>query len=165
MQKQLAAMRGLWIEHSRVMPAPGWLVMWRSVYTANGQLYVDGMRLRWFGAPRVLEGGSADLTTFDDLPAAAQTNAETRRRFASFHWFAGGLIAPVVGETNAYGDERITFEVESLTPLWGLKIDEATGEAQRWSPAESRRNLGRALRMLVVGDARYRTLEEIKKVR
>ena len=69
-----------------MLPAPGWLVMWRSVYTANGpageKLYADGMRLNWFRAPRVLEGGSADLTTFDDLPASARANAETRRRFA-----------------------------------------------------------------------------------
>ncbi|MEP7340128.1 MAG: metal-dependent hydrolase [Acidobacteriota bacterium] len=164
-QTQLAAMRGHQIGHFRVMPAPGWLVMWRSVYTANGQLYADGLRLNWFGAPRVLEGGSADLTTFDDLPVVAQTNAETRRRFAIFHWFAEGLIAPVAAETSAYGDERITFEVESLTPMWGLKIDEATGEARGWNPTGPRRNIGRALRTLVVGDARYRTLEEIKQAR
>jgi inner membrane protein len=164
-QAQLAAMRGHQIEHLRVMPAPGWLVMWRSVYTANGRLYVDGMRVSWFGAPRLLEGGSADLATFDDLPAAARANAETRRRFAIFNWFAEGLIAPVPGEATAYGDERITFEVESLTPLWGLKIDEATGEARGWNPAEPRRNIGRALRTLVFGDERYRTLEEIKQMR
>ena len=154
-------MRGHQIDHGRVMPAPGWLVMWRSVYTANGQLYVDGMRLNWVGAPRVLPGGSADLTTLDDLPATAKANAETRRRFAILNWFANGLIAPVEGEANAYGDERITFEVESLTPMWGLKIDEVTGDAQRWSPADSSRNLGRALRTLTFGDSRYRTLEEL----
>jgi len=167
-QAQLAAIRGHQIEQNeqaRVMPAPGWLVMWRSVYAADGRLYVDGMRMSWFGAARLLEGGSADLTTFDKLPATAQANAETRRRFTIFHWFAGGLIALVPGEANAYGDERITFEVESLTPMWGLKIDEATGESRRWSPAESRRNFGRALHTLIIGDERYRTLEEIKQAR
>ncbi|MEO6727019.1 MAG: metal-dependent hydrolase [Blastocatellia bacterium] len=167
-QQQLATMRGHQIDHGRVMPAPGWLVMWRSVYTANGpegeKLYVDGMRLNWFGAPRVLPGGLADLTTFDDLPETAKANAETRRRFAILTWFADGLIAPVGGEANAYGDERITFEVENLTPLWGLKIDETTGDAQRWSPpANQRRNIGQALRTLTVGDSRYRTLEELKR--
>lgn len=162
-QRELAAMRGHRIEHARVMPAPGWLVLWRSVYTADGSLYVDGMRLGWFAAPRVLAGGSADLTTFDDLPAAAQANAETRRRFRIFRWFADGLIAPMAGEANAYGDERLAFEPESLTPLWGLKLDEATGEARRWSPASERRNIGRALRTLTFGDARYRTLEELKR--
>ncbi len=161
-QQQLATMRGQQIDHGRVMPAPGWLVMWRSVYTANGQLYVDGMRLSWIGAPRVLPGGSADLTTFDDLPAVAKASAETRRRFAILNWFADGLIAPMAGEANAYGDERITFEVESLIPMWGLKINETTGDAQRWSPAESSRNLGRALHTLVLGDARYQTLEELQ---
>lgn len=162
-QQQLAAMRGQRIDHGRVMPAPGWLVMWRSVYTAQGQLSVDGMRLSWFGPPRVLPGGSADQVTFDDLPATAKANGETRRRFAILTWFADGLVAPMVGEANAYGDERITFEVESLTPMWGLKIDEATGDAQRWSPPSNQgRNIGQALRTLTVGDSRYRTLEELK---
>lgn len=165
-QQQLAAMRGHKIEHSRVLPAPGWLVMWRSVYTANGRLSADGIRLNWFGAPRALEGDSADLATFDGLPASAQANAETRRRFEIFQWFADGLIAPMPGEANAYGDMRFTLEVESLVPLWGLKIDPATGEAQRWNPpAEERRNLGKMLGNLVLGDARYRKLEELKPVR
>src|SRR5262249_46831021 len=33
-QKQLTIMRGAQVEHSRVMPAPGWLLLWRSVYIA-----------------------------------------------------------------------------------------------------------------------------------
>ena len=165
-QRQLAMMRGQQIDHGRIMPAPGWLVMWRSVYTAKSpegeKMYVDGMRLNWLGAPRVLPGGSADQATFDDLPATAKANGETRRRFAILTWFADGLVAPVSGETNVYGDERITFEVESMTPMWGLKIDEATGDAQRWSPPAGRRNIGQALRTLTLGDSRYRTLEELK---
>jgi len=168
-QAKLAAMRGHKIEHGRVMPAPGWLVMWRSVYVANGpegkRLYVDGMQLSWFGAPRVLEGGSAGLTAFGSLPANVQANAETRRRFGIFNWFADGLISPIPGEVNAYGDQRFTVEVESLTPLWGLKIDPVSGEAQRWSPVNHRRNVTEILRGLVFGDSRYRTLDELRQAR
>lgn len=164
-QGALASMRGHRIEHYRLMPTPGWMVLWRSIYVANGRLHVDGMRLGWFDEPRVLSGGELDLTSFDELPAAAQSNAETQRRFAIFNWFADGLIAPIAGEANAYGDERITFDPESPTPLWGLKIDATTGEAGHWSPANERRNVGRALRTLVLGDERYRTLEELKQPR
>lgn len=165
-QQQLAALRGHQIEQSRVLPAPGWLVMWRSIYTAKGQLYADGIRLNWFGTPRALEGGSAALTTFADLPASAQANAETHRRFEIFQWFAAGLISPIPHQETAFGDMRFTLEVESLVPLWGLKIDPATGEAQRWNPpVDQRRNLGKMLGNLILGDPRYRRLEELKPVR
>ena len=161
-QRQLAAMRGHQIEHARVMPLPGWLMLWRSAYTANGRLYADGFRLSWFGAPRVLEGGSADLTTFADLPASAQANAETRRRYEIFNWFADGLVSPMAGEPNAYGDMRLTVEADSLVPLWGLQFDAATGEARRWNPPGGQgRDIGKALRDLVFGDARYRTLTDV----
>jgi inner membrane protein len=165
-QQQLATLRGHQIQHSRVLPAPGWLLMWRSVYVAEGRMYVDGIRETWFGTPRIAEGGVADVTTFNDLPANAQANAETRRRFEIFNWFADGLIAPIAGEPNAYGDMRITDEVESITPFWGLKLDEATGDAQRWGASVgARRNFSRALHTLLVGDSRYRTLEELKQAR
>jgi inner membrane protein len=164
-QHQLAAMRGHQIEQSRVMPAPGWLVFWRSVYLANGRLYIDGIRTPWFNSPLVLEGGSADATTFQDLPANAQANAETRRQFEVFNWFADGLIAPVGDDDNSIGDMRITASVESLTPLWGLKFDPSSGGAQRWVPPGSiQRDFGSLLRGLVKGDARYRSLSALPKV-
>jgi inner membrane protein len=164
-QRQLAAMRGHQIERSRVMPAPGWLLFWRSVYLANGRLYIDGIRTPWFNSPLVLEGGSADVTTLEDLPPNAQANAESRRRFEIFNWFADGLIAPVGGETYSIGDMRMTASVESLTPLWGLRFDPSSGTAQRWAPPVTvQRDFGLLVRGLVAGDARYRSLSALPGV-
>ena len=165
-QQDLAAMRGHKIENSRVMPAPGWLVFWRSLYVSNGRLYADGIETRWFNPTLALEGGSADLTTFDDLPVSAQSNDEARRRFGVFNWFSGGLISPVPagGESaNAYGDMRFTAAVESLTPLWGLQFDPASAASSRWAPPPNQgRELGRALRSLVLGDSRYKSPVELR---
>jgi len=169
MQKDLAAMRGHKIEYSRVMPAPGWLMFWRSVYVSNGRLYADGIETRWFNSTLALEGGSADVTTLDDLPASAGANAEARRRFKVFNWFADGLIAPVAttatteGGLNAYGDMRITSTVEGLTPLWGLQFDPASGASRRWTPPPNQsREIGRTVRALVFGDSRYKSLAELR---
>jgi inner membrane protein len=162
-QKELAEMRGHRIEYSRVMPAPGWLLFWRSVYISNGRLYADGIGTHWFGSTLVLEGGWADQTTFDDLPANVQSNSEARRQFGIFNWFADGLIAPVEGGANAYGDMRITATVESLMPLWGLQFNPSTGTPHRWSPPpQQRRELGRTLRSLVFGDPHYKPLSELR---
>jgi inner membrane protein len=165
-QRALAAMRGHRIEYSRVMPAPGWLIFWRSVYRSNGRLHADGLETRWFKPTLALEGASADATTFEDLPATAQSNAESRRRFGVFHWFADGLIAPTTATNEgslAYGDMRITSTVEGLTPLWGLQFDLPSGDARRWAPPSGQnRELVGMIRTLVVGDPRYKPLSELR---
>jgi inner membrane protein len=154
-QQDIAARRGHQIAHARVMPAPGSLLMWRSVYTFDGQMSVDGIRVPWFGGAQVAQGGVADVVTFSDLPATAQANAETKRRFEIFQWFADGLIAPIADAPQAYGDMRITAEVESLIPLWGVQIDE-TGTALRWTPPPGqRREIGRALHTLFFSSPQY----------
>jgi inner membrane protein len=163
-QQDLAAMRGHRIEHSRVMPAPGWLLFWRSLYVSNGRLYVDGLETRWFGRTLALEGGSANLTTLNDLPESARSNAESRRRFEVLNWFADRLIAPIAtaGGESVYGDMRFTSAVESLTPLWGLQFDPASGDSRRWSPPPNQgREFGKMIKALVLGDARYKSLAEL----
>jgi inner membrane protein len=172
MQKELVAMRGHKIEYSRVMPAPGWLLFWRSLYVSDGRLYADGIETRWFNSTLALEGGSADVTTFDDLPASVQANTEARRRFEVFNWFAGRLIAPVANKAgadtvgqgqNAYGDMRFTASVESLTPLWGLQFDTASGASQRWNPPPNQsREIGRTLKALIFGDSRYKSTPALR---
>jgi inner membrane protein len=162
-QKELMAMRGHQAQHSRVMPAPGWLLMWRSVYIADGRLYADGIRVPWFGSPLALEGGSADATTFDDLPANAQSNPETKRRFQIFNWFADGLVASIGDGSNAIGDMRITAEVERLVPLWGLQFEPSSGLAQRWAPSLSTRpDVGIFFKRLLIYDPRYKPLSELR---
>jgi inner membrane protein len=166
MQKDLAAMRGHNIERSRVMPAPGWLIFWRSLYVSDGRVYVDGVETPWFSSTLALEGGSANLTTFNDLPASAQSNADSRRRFGVFTWFADRLVAPITpieGGQIAYGDMRFTAAVESLTPLWGLEFDPTSGDSRRWTPPPNqRRELGRMIKALFLGDSRYKSLAELR---
>ncbi|MBK8316198.1 MAG: metal-dependent hydrolase [Acidobacteria bacterium] len=158
-QKQIARLRGHQIAHSRVMPAPGWLLYWRSVYISNGRLYADGIKIPWFSLPLAVEGGSADATTFEDLPEVARANPETQRRFDLFYWFADGLITPINDGTNAIGDQRITAGIESLNPIWGLQFDPANGDALRWIPS---RIISHAyndlIKALFFGDPRYKPL-------
>lgn len=162
MQARMAEARGHRIEHARVMPAPGWLLLWRSTYLAGGRLHADGIRTPWFGETRVLEGSSAPATTFDRLPPSAQANAESRRRFEILTWFSDRMLAPIPGDPNAIGDMRITSTVEGLTPLWGLTFDPATGETSAWSPsAEITRNYRGLLRSLLFSDVRYIPISEL----
>ncbi|QQS45572.1 MAG: metal-dependent hydrolase [Acidobacteriota bacterium] len=163
LQRQLAELRGHEIRHARTMPAPGWLVYWRSTYISGGRLYADGIKTPWAGETLVLEGGSADAITLDDLPDRARDNPRTRRQFEIFHWFADGLISPIENEPYSYGDMRITTAVESLVPLWGLEVDAGTGRAARWTPsATAPRDFRGIVRGLLFGDRRYKELPDLR---
>jgi inner membrane protein len=139
-QHQLAAARGQTIEHSRVMPLPGSLVAWRSVYTSAGDIYVDGLRVPWWSSSLVKPGGSTRLATFDSVPSPVAERDGTRRIFEVFAWFADGLIAPIDGIPATIGDMRYAAEANSLMPLWGMQFDEQRAEGPvRWRPPNSSR--------------------------
>jgi inner membrane protein len=164
-QGQLLALRNHQTTRARVLPAPGWLLIWRSIYVTDGRLYADGLRIPWIGEAKALPGGSADEATFDDLPIALQANAEARRQFRVLRWFADGYLAPIAGSSNAVGDMRITAAVESLMPLWGLQFD-PVGTPQRWTPtSDVGRDYESLLRGLVFGDERYKPLSELSEAK
>jgi inner membrane protein len=139
-QQRLAAARGHAIGHSRVMPLPGSLVLWRSVYIAAGHIHVDGARLPWWREASVKEGGSVRLATFADVPPSMAERAGTRRVFDVFAWFADGLIAPIDGVSHTIGDLRYAAESSSLVPLWGIRFDaNGVDGPTRWRAPESGR--------------------------
>lgn len=154
-QHALLTMRHQQATQARVLPMPGWMIFWRSLYVADGKVHADGIQLPWLGAPRVLSGHSAEVITLNALPAAAQANAETVRRFKILEWFAGGYLAAVDGLPHTIGDQRLTGEIESLKPLWGLQLDE-TGAARGWATAHA--GFATLVKGLFFGDARYQPL-------
>ena len=155
-QNELLALRHQQATQARVLPAPGWLILWRSIYLADGKLYADGIRLPWLGKAGVLMGASADAVTLSDLPAVVQANPAAQRQFKILAWFAGGYLAAVAGDAaNIVGDMRLTTTLEGLTPMWGLQFN-AQGAPQRWVSA---RPSGReVMRALLWGDERYQPL-------
>lgn len=165
-QAALAHARGHTIEHSRVMPAPGALLMWRSIYISNGQLYADGLRVPYWGETLMREGGSAPLATFADLPAEIRARTDTQRIYEVFAWFADGLVTRVEGETNVFGDQRFARDWSGVAaPMWGMDFGATTTDApMRWRPAQDRGRSGFASelwRTLIYGDPSYRPVAEV----
>lgn len=160
-QRQLAESRGHAIEHSRVMPQPGDLVVWRSVYVADGRIYVDGVQVPWWSGPLLKEGGSVRLGTFSDVPPGMAERDGTRRVFDVFAWFADGLIAPMEEISHGIGDLRYSADPSGLVPLWGMQFDEQRSDGPaRWrSPNSSRLRLVKTMwRFLFQRDPGYRPL-------
>jgi inner membrane protein len=92
----LAARRGHAIEHFRATPSIGALSLWRGVYVSDGELHADGIFVPYIGQTRVRTGQSRVRIDVGDIPGLAE-NADAKRQFEVFRWFADGLLVPVEG--------------------------------------------------------------------
>ncbi len=119
-QHQLAEQRGQTIEHGRVMPTLGNMIIWRSVYAADGRLHADAVRLIPWDRPTVREGVTVPLAE----PHALHTgDAGTDRSIDTFAWFADGYLAALPGHRGWVGDMRYSLDPSGFVPLWALRIE------------------------------------------
>lgn len=161
-QLALAEARGHEMEHQRVLPSPGTLVLWRSVYIAEGQIHMDGVRTPWLSEPLVAPGEAALQASVSHIELEAGANAaHARRSFQTFKWFADGFVARVP-ESNVFVDARYSADATALLPLWGLEIDPYSGNPARHSPPPEEGRAGYAGALwatLTEGDPRYQPVE------
>jgi inner membrane protein len=131
-QSALAAERGHEIApgRGRAMPTLGNLIVWRSVYEADGRLWADAVRVPPAGAVQARRGTSIARFTARDIPAPLARDERVRRVFAATEAFATGFVARVPAPGSApdsgaitLGDVRYSFETAGFAPIWGLLID------------------------------------------
>lgn len=150
-QQQIAEARGHVIERGRVLPSPGTLVLWRSVYESGGTLYADGLRTPYFRPVLARTGTSAPIARLDDVAGINPDATETERIFETFAWFADGFVAKVSGAEGAVvGDMRYSAASYGFYPLWGILFGEEG--ITRWSPSARGDYAQRLWSMLVRGD-------------
>jgi len=119
-QRELAAARGDVIDRGRVMPTLGNLVVWRSLYEADGVLQADAIRLPFTSDARVRTGEPIARLTPDMLPADSSDRViDIITRFSDF---AQGYIAVVSTDPVVIGDLRYAPAADVARPLWGLTI-------------------------------------------
>jgi inner membrane protein len=122
-QASLAQQRGHRIEHGRVMPTLGNVVVWRSVYVAAGEAHADAVRVTVFGARAVAEGERVPLVSeLPDSPADPALRARFERDFARFAWFSDGLVARDPADPTALADMRYSLATGGFAPLWGIRF-------------------------------------------
>lgn len=122
-QAGLAHSRGHAIEHGRVMPTLGNVVVWRSVYAAGGEIHADAVRVTPFGARAVAKGERLPrLTEPPELPADPALRDRFERDFARFSWFADDLVARDPADPTAFADMRYSLATGGFVPLWGVRF-------------------------------------------
>ena len=126
MQAQaLAERRGHVIEASVVKPTLGNIILWRSVYRAGDNYYVDAVRV---GLKNKIFPGEA-IPAFRlerDFPGLVQNSSSQMyldiQRFARF---SDGFLVRHLGYPNVIGDIRYAMLPNGVEPLWGITIDQA----------------------------------------
>lgn len=121
-QARVAAARGHVVERGTVLPGFGNNVVWRSLYESGGRLYVDRVRIPWWGAPTWSQGYEATAVGVGDLPPAVSLDPRLRRDFHRFATFAGGWTARAATEANVIGDARYSSADDRFAPVWGVRF-------------------------------------------
>jgi inner membrane protein len=121
-QRELAGMRGHRLVRGRVMPGFGNLIMWNSVYEADGRLYTDSVRLPLLGEPTIRVGSSGPHVTPALLRERGYDSSAVIEAFERFSWFADGYTGLDPRSDRLVGDMRYTAEPEEFISLWGLEL-------------------------------------------
>jgi inner membrane protein len=119
---QLANERSHQVERIVVKPTIGNLLLWRSIYESEDTFFSDGIRLRLVDQPKYYHGESADRLypeeNYDDYMASIHYYDIMR-----FDRLSEGYLIHHPEKPNVIGDARYSMLPDSMTPLWGIKID------------------------------------------
>lgn len=119
----LAKSRGHRAERVLVHPSIGNLLVWRTLYESGGNYYAQAIRVSPISESQIYEGGSikayypkAELNNLS--PESVLLNDIKR-----FSKFAKDYLVVLPEYPDMIGDLRMGILPNSLTPLWGIKID------------------------------------------
>lgn len=126
--RTLAASRGHNIERIVLHPTLGNVLLWRSIYSAEGRYFVDGVRVGLLAPARVYGGGSLPHFAPADFPEL-QPGSVLARDIGRFTRFSDGFIARHPERPDVLGDVRYALLPNSTLPLWGIRLDLARQDA------------------------------------
>lgn len=119
MAMELAQERGHEVERIEIKPTMGNLMLWRSIYEADGYFHVDAFRPALASDDRVYQGDSIKLFEHADLPEL-KLDSIMAGDIKRFDYFSDGYIAL---SGNVLGDIRYSMLPTSTKPIWGIELD------------------------------------------
>ena len=139
-QARLIALRSHDSPRAAVFPAFATTIVWRSLYQQGDMLYMDRIRVPWFGGRQSSEGYAMRLATARELPPPVAADARLRRDFDRFAWFAGGWIAQT-GDAAVIGDARYSSSASQFDPVWGIRFRPGEPVPIEWIDRSARRRV------------------------
>lgn len=121
----LAAARGHIPERIEAKPSIGNLLLWRTIYEADGRFHVDAVRAG-LGRITVYRGGSVPRVRPGELPGVP-AGSRLARDIARFDHVSSGWLAPwqLPDGGQLIGDIRYALRPDLLAPLWAITVDTA----------------------------------------
>ncbi|MBL1141518.1 MAG: metal-dependent hydrolase [Proteobacteria bacterium] len=117
----VAIERGHTIERLMVKPTIANNILWRSIYLADGNFYIDAVRAGWSG--KLFEGDSVRLFNLErDMPLLG-TNTLLAQDIKRFEYFSDNYVSFYPGKEYILGDVRYAMSPVSTIPLWGIEMD------------------------------------------
>jgi inner membrane protein len=103
------------------------ILVWKTVYRAEGRFFVDAVRTGW--APLQCPGESIPvLDRARDLPWLDPASQQARD-IERFRWFSAGYVAPAAPGSHRIIDIRYSLVPNEIDALWSLELDPARGGA------------------------------------
>ena len=119
---ELSLSRGHTITKHIIKPTLANNVLWRSVYKHDGRIYVDAVRVGWFGDNTIYEGESVDVFAVSkDMPGLSPDTI-LYHDIERFIVFSDGFVALDPEKGNVLGDMRYSLLPMSTKPLWGITL-------------------------------------------
>jgi len=119
----LAQSRGHDVERILVNPSIGNLLVWRSIYEAHGNYYVEAIRVGPFSESKIYNGGSIKVfDTAQELPGL-DTDSVLYSDINRFKSFAKDFLVVHPEYPDIIGDLRMGILPNSTKPIWGIKIN------------------------------------------
>lgn len=129
LQEQLLASRGHEPARARVMPMPGSLLVWRSLYEHEGVLHADMVRSAPWSEPQFAPGGNLRLLEMEDALSRVtpEQRARTQDLLRRFSVFADGYVAWTPDDPKVVGDMRFTSN-PAFESIWGIRVGAPPGQ-------------------------------------
>jgi inner membrane protein len=122
-QNQIATKRNHVIEKSIVKPGFGNIILWRSLYEADGRYYVDSIRIDYFGGISISEGNSLPkLNMKEDFPELSEDSV-AYKDIERFKNFSQGFLSVDKENKDLITDVRYGLTVGSVAPMWGIIVN------------------------------------------
>jgi len=119
----LAQSRGHEVERVLVHPSIGNLLVWRSIYEAEGNYYVEAIRVGLFSEPKIYNGDS--IKVFDSSNELHELDEDSilYSDVNRFKHFAKDFLVVHPQYPNIIGDLRMGLLPNSIKPIWGIEFN------------------------------------------
>ena len=101
-----------------VKPSFGNNILFRGFYESDNQVYVDAIRVPWFGKPKVYEGSSIESLTYE--PIYTSVDSTHQHDLERFHLFSNGFLVMDPLHKGIIGDVRYAMVPNAIAPMWGI---------------------------------------------